>query len=106
MHERKKEPSFLVYYQWRYSRNGVLSQITPPRDDLRQDKFGYISASGCGRAIEFFGSQLTVECPILAGHHEFRRKVKEVFQKNLKCVSSHHELRYYVYVLSVMHSVF
>ena len=81
-------------------------KLPHPGDDLRQDKFGYISASGCGRAIEFFGSQLTVECPILAGHHEFRRKVKEVFQKNLKCVSSHHELRYYVYVLSVMHSVF
>ena len=51
---------------------------------LRQDYIGYISASGYGRAMKFFGSYLSMKCRILADHHEFGRKSQEVIPEKPK----------------------
>ena len=48
-----------------------------------------IWASGGGRAMEFVGSYLSVECRILACHHEFGRKSQEVSPEKPKmCLKS------------------
>ena len=53
------------------------SNLPTPGVILRQDKIGYISASGCGTAMEFSGSYLSMECRILDDHHEFNCKLTE-----------------------------
>ena len=56
---------------------------------LRQDYIGYISASGYGRAMKFFGSYLSMEYQTLAGYHEFSRKLREVIPEKPKiCLKS------------------
>ena len=42
------------------------------------------------------GSYLGIECQILTAHYAFIHIFKALYQKNLKTVSSHPELRYII----------
>ena len=56
---------------------------------LRQDYIGYISASGCGRTMEYFGIYQSMKCWVLTGCHEFGGKSKEVIpEKPEMCFKS------------------
>ena len=81
----------LRFIQWDYwelpNRNGCNQDWVTPGCHLRREKTGFISASGHGRAMETFGSCLSMECQVFSGHHAFSHKLKEVSSEKPKNMS-------------------